>query len=61
VAWAMAGGAIQIDPVDEAGAPETLGRRRFIAYVGVVMNGLLLLAIVIGGPPFVFLSACSGS
>ena len=61
VAWAMAGGPIPSDPVDDVGAPEALGRRRFIAYVGVVMNGLFLLAIVMGGLPFVFLSACGGN
>jgi len=60
VAWAMAGDGIPMDPVDDAGAPEALGRRRFIAYVGVVMNGLFLLAIVLAGLPFLFLSMCGG-
>ncbi len=60
VAWAMAGGAIPTDPVDDAGAPEALGRRRFVAYFGVVMNGLFLLAIVMAGLAFVFLRACTG-
>lgn len=49
----------RIDPVDDAGAPEALGRRRFMAYVGVAMNGVFLLAILAGGLPFLFLNACS--
>lgn len=59
VAWAMAGDGVPIDPVDDPGAPEVLGRRRFIAYVGVVMNGLFLLAIVLAGLAFLFLNMCS--
>lgn len=58
-AWAMAGDGVPMDPVDEAGAPEALGRRRFIAYVGVVMNGLFLLAIVMAGLAFLFLTMCT--
>jgi hypothetical protein len=60
VAWSMAENGIPSDPVDEPGAPEAFGRRRFIAYVGVVMNGLFLLAIIMGGLPFLFLRACGG-
>lgn len=34
------------DSTDEPGAPEYEGRSRFMAYVGVVMGILFLLAIV---------------
>lgn len=51
----------RIDPVDDPGDPEALGRRRFMAYVGVGMNGVFLLAILAGGLPFLFLNACGGS
>jgi hypothetical protein len=46
------------DPVDDAGAHEILGRRRFMAYAGFVMNGLFLFAILAAGLPFMFLRTC---
>jgi hypothetical protein len=49
------------DPVDDTGALEVLGRRRFMAYVGVTMNGVFLIAILAGGLPFLFLRTCTGS
>ena len=61
VAWSMTKDGIPLDPVDQTGAPEAIGRRRFMAYAGVVMNGLFLLAIVMGGLPFLVLRACSGA
>jgi hypothetical protein len=49
------------DPVDDPGAHEVLGRRRFMTYVGLLMNGLFLIAILAGGLPFLYLRSCSGS
>jgi hypothetical protein len=51
----------RVDPVDDPGAHEVFGRRRFMTYVGLLMNGLFLVAILAGGLPFLFLRACSGS
>ncbi|CAN5633150.1 hypothetical protein BH24DEI1_BH24DEI1_07480 [soil metagenome] len=46
------------DAVEKAGAPEASGRSRFMAYFGVVINGIFLLAILAGGLPFFFLRTC---
>jgi hypothetical protein len=51
----------RVDPVDDPGAHEVFGRRRFMTYVGLLMNGLFLVAILAGGLPFLFLRACTGS
>lgn len=51
----------RFDPVDDTGAHEVLGRRRFMAYVGIAMNGLFVIAILAGGLPFVFLRACTAA
>ena len=61
VAWSMTKDGMPMDPVDASGAPEAIGRRRFMSYAGVVMNGLFLLAIVMGGLSFLFLRACSSA
>lgn len=61
VAFTRFGVEPRTDPVDDTGAPEVLGRRRFMAYVGVAMNGVFLIAILAGGLPFLFLRACTGS
>jgi hypothetical protein len=50
---------VQADPVDDTGAPEPLGRQRFMAYVGIVMNGLFLIAILGGGLPFLYFRTCA--
>jgi hypothetical protein len=46
------------DAVEETGAPEAEGRSRFMAYFGIVINGIFLLAILAGGLPFFFLRTC---
>jgi hypothetical protein len=51
----------RVDPVDDAGAHEVFGRRRFMTYAGLLMNGLFLIAILAGGLPFLYLRTCSGS
>jgi hypothetical protein len=61
VAYARFADDARADPVDDTGAPEVLGRRRFMAYAGLLMNGLFLLAILAHGLPFLVLNACSGS
>ena len=47
------------DPVDEPGARESIGRDRFMAYAGLIMNGIFLVAILAGGLPFMFLQSCT--
>ena len=51
----------RVDPVDDPGAHEVFGRRRFMTYAGLLMNGLFLIAILAGGLPFLVLRSCSGS
>jgi hypothetical protein len=51
----------RVEPIDDPGAHEVIGRRRFMTYVGLLMNGLFLIAILAGGLPFLFLRSCSGS
>jgi hypothetical protein len=51
----------RVEPIDDPGAHEVLGRRRFMTYAGLLMNGLFLIAILAGGLPFLFLRSCSGS
>ena len=50
---------VRDDPVDAPGALEVLGRRRFMAYAGLIMNGIFLIAILAGGLPFMFLRTCT--
>jgi hypothetical protein len=52
-------GGVEADPVDDTGAPEGVGRQRFMAYVGIVMNGLFLIAILGGGLPFLYFRTCA--
>jgi hypothetical protein len=59
VAFALAPGGLRADPVDDVGAPEGLGRQRFMSYGGMLMNGLFTVAILFAGLPFLFLRACS--
>lgn len=47
-----------VDGVERPGAPEATGRSRFMAYTGVVMSGLFLLAILSQGLVFFFLRPC---
>lgn len=61
VAYAYVAADPRIDPIDETGALESVGRRRFMGYVGLLMNGVFLLAILAGGLPFLYLRACTGS
>lgn len=49
---------VRADPVDGTGAHETPGRRRFMAYAGVIMNGMFLITILATGLPFMFLRSC---
>lgn len=46
------------DKTEQAGAPEPEGRSRFMAYTGIVMNGLFLIAILSQGLPLFFLRSC---
>lgn len=43
---------------EESGAPEARGRSRFMAYTGVIMNVIFLLAIIAQALPFFFLRTC---
>jgi hypothetical protein len=58
VAYGLAPNGVRADPVDAAGEHEALGRLRFIAYAGVIINGLFLVATIAGGLPYFFLRAC---
>jgi hypothetical protein len=59
VAFAMFPEGARADPVDHAGEHETVGRRRFMAYAGLIMNGVFLIAILATGLPFMFLRSCA--
>jgi hypothetical protein len=61
VAFGLAPDRVRADPVDAAGEREALGRLRFIAYGGVIINGFFLIATIMGGLPYFFLQACAGS
>jgi hypothetical protein len=61
VAYGFVAADPRTDPIDDTGALETIGRRRFMGYGGLLMNGLFLLAILGGGLPFLYLRACTGS
>jgi hypothetical protein len=61
VAYGFVAADPRTDPIDDTGALETVGRRRFMGYVGLLMNGIFLLAILGGGLPFLYLRACTGS
>jgi hypothetical protein len=61
VAFATFPNGARADPVDDTGDHETFGRRRFMAFAGLVMNGLFMIAILAAGLPFMFLRTCGAA
>lgn len=49
---------LSASPIEKAGAPESRGRSRFMAYAGFILNSLFFLAILSGGMSFFFLGPC---